>query len=93
MEDRSGTVHWYTRTEIHSANSEHNLPRSEEVQRLAEHIVVDEASVHGEDTHHEDKVPSGEHGVPDLTTLLEVLQFVFLVNEVEGSKGHDGAVT
>jgi hypothetical protein len=41
---------------------------------LGETVVVDKASVHGEETHQENNVPSAKHGVPDLTSMKGMLE-------------------
>lgn len=42
--------------------------RAEDVERLGEAVVVDQARVDGEDAQEEDEVASVEEGVPDLAT-------------------------
>lgn len=48
---------------------EHGLDapgRAEDVERLGEAVIVDQARVDGEDAHKEDEVAAVEEGVPDL---------------------------
>lgn len=53
------------------AISEHGLDtprRAEDVERLGEAVVVNQARVNGEDTHEQDEIAPIEESVPDLAS-------------------------
>lgn len=53
--------------------------RAEDVERLREHVVVDHASVDGEETHEEHDVPTSKADDPDLIkTVVSSMRFCVL---------------
>ena len=66
--------------------------RAEDVDRLGEDIVVDEAGVDGEQAHQQDDVATAEEDGGDLIVNFLGSEWFLLPNHPGGHQGHDDAV-
>lgn len=67
--------------------------RPKDIDRFGEEIVVDEACVHGEETHEEYNVTAGKEDVPDFVGAFHGAEFLLEDAECGGEGGHNAGVS